>query len=145
MKKFIRNMLAVLFFAAIFCLSGCSDSDESNGETEIGSGSQNGEQKKDESDDEKVLNAEATEYLLKAGDSKELTLTDISLAASKTLKMDGGATWTVENPYICSISSSGKLTPLSGGETDFIFGFNEKSSVKSKNCRAEQGSFVRSV
>ena len=31
--------------------------------------------------------------------------------------MDGGATWTVENPYICSISSSGKLTPLSGGET----------------------------
>lgn len=117
MKKIIRNMLAVLFFAAIFCLSGCSDSDESNGETEIGSGSQNGEQKKDESDDEKVLNAEATEYLLKAGDSKELTLTDISLAASKTLKMDGGATWTVENPYICSISSSGKLTPLSGGET----------------------------
>ena len=31
MKKIIRNMLAVLFFAALFCLSGCSDSDESNG------------------------------------------------------------------------------------------------------------------
>lgn len=117
MKKIIRNILAVLLFAAIFCLNGCSDLDESNEETEIESGSQNGEQEKDESDDEKVLNAEATEYLLKAGDSKELTLTDISLAASKTLKMDGEATWTVENPYICSINSSGKLTPLSGGET----------------------------
>lgn len=119
---FALAALSMLGFGGIFV--SCSDSDDE----ETPAVTKEGSEAKPEKEEDK---GSTGNFVLS---ESSLTFTEISLAASKTLKAlyDGkevSAAWSIDSNYVASVdSTTGKVTPLTGGKATVTAKYNDKSA-----------------
>ena len=119
-RKFftVLSVMAMAFFCGfmtVSCANGNDGSDDADDVTNGGSspsGSETG------SSD--VLDPSLSVFNLEEGKTYSITLTDISLAASKTFNVTG-ASWAIDNPYIAAVHGN-SIEPLSGGKAKLTSG-----------------------
>lgn len=119
-RKFftVLSVMTMAFFCgfmSVSCSDG-SDSSEESGTVAGGGNSPSG----DETGSAIVLDASENVFSLEEGKTYSITLSDISLAASKTFNLSE-ASWKIDNPYIAAVHGN-KIEPLSGGEAKLTSG-----------------------
>ena len=119
-RKFftVLSVMTMAFFCgfmSVSCSDG-SDSSEESGTVADGGNSPSG----DETGSAIVLDASESVFSLEEGKTYSITLSDISLAASKTFNLSE-ASWKIDNPYIAAVHGN-KIEPLSGGEAKLTSG-----------------------